>query len=117
VAKEVDRNLSIIGEITKEKFQQDVRRQASLFAGKKPEVIADHMEEYPASRVGAILAKMKAKEASAVLDIWASQKAPRVSAFYREVMSAYLDNVRYDENPALFKQVTLGQSSDDAKTL
>ncbi|MCB1136813.1 MAG: hypothetical protein KDK78_11135, partial [Chlamydiia bacterium] len=51
------------------------------------------------------LSKMKPKEASAVLDTWAENKDPRVSAFYREVTAAYLNNKRYDANPQAFEHI------------
>jgi len=101
-AQTVEKQIAVIEEISKEEFQEDVKLQASLFSGKKPELVAKHLEEFRASRVGAILAKMKEKEASAVLDIWAKKKDPRVSAFYRETMAAYLNNRRRDMHPELF---------------
>ena len=88
--------------------------QASLFAGKKPDLVAKHLEEFRASRVGAILAKMKEKEASVVLDQWAKQKSPKVSAFYREVMAAYLNNRRRDANPELFNQLVEMEGKQEA---
>lgn len=103
IAQEVDHNMGIIEEINSEEFQHNTRLQATLFSGKKPDLVAKHLEEFPASRVGAILANMKPKEASTVLDIWASRKDPRTSAFYREVTSAYLNNKRYQSEPELFR--------------
>lgn len=103
-AAKVERDIDIIKEISKGEFQEDVKLQASLFTGKRPEIVAKHLEEFRSSRVGAILAKMKEKEASSVLDVWAKQKDPRVSAFYRQVMSAYLNNRRRDANPELFRK-------------
>lgn len=105
-ASEIEKNLDIIKEISKEEFQEDVKLQASLFNGKKPSLVAQHLEEFRASRVGAILAKMKEKEASVVLDTWAKQDDVKVAAFYREVMAAYLNNKRRDANPELFNQLS-----------
>lgn len=92
----VQKQIDVIEEISKDEFQEDVRLQASLFNGKKSDLVAKHLEEFRASRVGAILAKMKEKEASAVLDIWAESQDPKVTAFYREAMTAYLTNKRHD---------------------
>ena len=103
-AKKVEKDLTLLEEISKDEFQEDVQLQAALFGGKKPELVAKHLEEFRAERVGAILSKMKDKEASAVLDVWAKQKSPKVSAFYREVTSAYLNNKRRDLHPELFKE-------------
>lgn len=105
-ARKVEQDIDIIEEISKQEFQEDVQLQAGLFAGKKASLVASHLEEFRASRVGAILAHMKGKEASAVLDVWAKKKDPRVSAFYREVMAAYLSNKRYQANPELFQRST-----------
>lgn len=104
-AKKVEKNIDIIKEITKDQFQEDIALQASLFSGKRAEIVAKHLEEFRASRVGAILAKMKEKEASFVLDIWAKQRDPRVSSFYRQVMASYLSNKRYDNQPELFNKL------------
>jgi hypothetical protein len=104
-ASEIERNLDLIEEISKDEFQQDVKLQASLFSGKKASLVGKHLEEFRASRVGAILAKMKEKEAGAVLDTWAKQEDVKVAAFYREVMAAYLNNRRRDANPELFNKL------------
>ena len=104
-ANRVERNLDMIEEISKDEFQEDVKLQASLFNGKKADLVAKHLEEFRASRVGAILAKMKDKEASAVLDIWAKQDDPKIGAFYREVMASFLNNKRRDSRPELFNQL------------
>lgn len=112
-AADVERNLDIIEEISREEFQEDVKLQADLFAGKKPSLVAKHLEEFRAARVGAILSKMKDKEASAVLDIWAQQQNPKVSAFYREVMASYLNNKRRDANPELFNKVKPDRSAPE----
>jgi flagellar motility protein MotE (MotC chaperone) len=111
-AAKVERSLAVIEEISKDEFQQDVTLQASLFGGKKADLIAGHLEEFRASRVGAILAKMKEKEASAVLDVWSKQKSAKVSSFYREVMAAYLNNRRRDADPELFNQLAEGEKSE-----
>ncbi|MDF2549997.1 MAG: hypothetical protein K0S07_1064 [Chlamydiales bacterium] len=103
-ASKVEQDMNTIEEISSREFQEDIALQASLFAGKKPEIVAQHLEEFKASRVGAILSKMKEKEASAVLDIWAKNKEPRVSKFYRDVMGAYLNNRRYEANPELYQK-------------
>ena len=118
-AKEVEQQVEIIEEISRDEFQEDVTLQASLFNGKKPDLVAKHLEEFRASRVGAILSKMKEKEASAVLDVWAKQKDARVGAFYRETMAAYLNNKRRDMHPELFgKLATANYSvSGDAATV
>lgn len=102
-AQDVEQQIKIVEEISKQEFQEDVALQASLFSGKKPELVATHLEEFRASRVGAILAKMKDKEASQVLDVWAKKKEPKVSAFYRETMASYLNNKRRDMHPELFE--------------
>lgn len=102
-AVKVEKQIDIIEEIAKDEFQEDVKLQASLFTGKKADLVAKHLEEFRAARVGAILAKMKEKEASAVLDIWAKASDPRISAFYRETMAAYLNNRRRDMHPELFE--------------
>lgn len=104
-AKQIETNLDIVEEISKEEFQEDVKLQASLFSGKKPDLVAKHLEEFRAGRVGAILAKMKDKEASAVMDIWAKKDDPKISGFYREVMASYLNNKRRDANPELFNKL------------
>lgn len=104
-AAQVERDIDIIKEISQDQFQDDVKLQASLFSGKRSETVAKHLEEFRSSRVGAILAKMKEKEASAVLDIWAREKNPQISAFYRQVMAAYLSNRRRDARPDLFNKL------------
>ena len=104
-ARKVEKDIDIIKEISKDQFQDDVKLQASLFSGKKPATVAKHLEEFRSSRVGAILAKMKKKEASAVLDIWAKSEDIRISSFYRQVMSSYLNNKRRDANPELFNKL------------
>lgn len=104
-AQKVEKDIDIIKEISKDQFQDDVKLQASLFSGKKPATVAKHLEEFRSSRVGAILAKMKKKEASAVLDIWAKSDDIRISSFYRQVMSSYLNNKRRDANPELFNKL------------
>ena len=111
-AKKIERDIDIIEEISKNEFQEDVRLQASLFTGKKAELVAKHLEEFRASRVGAILAKMKEKEASAVLDVWAKRDGPKVSAFYREVVAAYLNNKRRDTHPELFDKLAHDPSEE-----
>lgn len=113
-ARKIERDIDVIEEISKDEFQEDVRLQASLFAGKKPNLVARHLEEFRASRVGAILSKMKQKEASAVLDVWAKQEDPRVSAFYREVMAAYLNNKRRDAHPELFDKLRNGPNGSNS---
>jgi len=102
-AVKVEKQIDIIEEIAKDEFQEDVKLQASLFTGKKADLVAKHLEEFRAARVGAILAKMKEKEAGAVLDIWAKASNPRISSFYREAMAAYLNNRRRDMHPELFE--------------
>ena len=104
-AKTVEKNIDLIKEISKNEFQEDVKLQASLFSGKKPVLVANHLEEFRATRVGAILAKMKEKEASNVLDVWAKQKTASISNFYRQVMESYLLNRRRDMNPELFNKL------------
>ncbi len=104
-AKRVEREVDLIKEISKNEFQEDVKLQATLFTGKKPQVVAQHLEEFRATRVGAILAKMKEKEAVGVLDVWAKQKTDDTSKFYRQVMEAYLLNKRRDMNPDLFNKL------------
>jgi flagellar motility protein MotE (MotC chaperone) len=104
-AKQIETNLDIVEEISKEEFQEDVKLQASLFSGKKADLVAKHLEEFRAGRVGAILAKMKDKEASDVMDIWAKKDDPKISGFYREVMASYLNNKRRDANPELFNKL------------
>lgn len=99
----VQKQIDVIEELSKDEFQEDVKLQASLFNGKKSDMVAKHLEEFRASRVGAILAKMKEKEASAVLDIWAESQDPKVAAFYRETMTAYLANKRHDMHPEALK--------------
>ncbi len=110
IAQDVDKNMAIIEEITKDEFQENVRLQAALFSGKKADVVAGHLEEFPASRVGAILSKMKDKEASLVLDVWAKGKDPAMSHFYREVTAAYLNNKRFENHPKLFDGATGSKS-------
>lgn len=105
-AKKVEHEIDIVREISQNEFQEDVALQASLFSGKKPSLVAQHLEEFKASRVGAILAKMKEKEASNILDVWAKQKNPKISTYYRSVIAAYLNNKRRDANPELFNQLT-----------
>ena len=102
-AQAIEKNIKILEKFSENEFQEDVSLQAQLFTGKKPELVAKHLEEFRASRVGAILAKMKEKEASVVLDIWAERKVPKVRAFYREVMAAYLSNKRQEANPKLLQ--------------
>lgn len=104
-AAQVERDIDIIKEISQDQFQEDVKLQASLFSGKRSETVAKHLEEFRSSRVGAILAKMKEKEASAVLDIWARDNNPQISVFYRQVMAAYLNNRRRDARPELFNKL------------
>ncbi len=111
----IERNLDLIEEISKEEFQEDVKLQASLFNGKKSDLVAQHLEEFRAARVGAILAKMKEKEASKVLDTWAKQDDIKVAAFYREVMASYLNNKRRDANPELFNKLSQdAQAAEEA---
>lgn len=110
-AQAVEKQIDIIEEIGKDEFQEDVKLQASLFAGKKSDLVAKHLKEFKASRVGAILSKMKEKEASAVLDTWAKKDDPRVSAFYRETMAAYLNNKRRDMHPELFDKGVAGSDA------
>lgn len=105
-AKNVERDIDIIKEISKGEYQEDVSLQASLFTGKRPEMVAKHLEAFRASRVGAILAKMKEKEASAVMDIWAKNGDRRISEFYRQVMASFLNNRRRDAHPELFNKLT-----------
>ncbi len=115
-ASQIEKNLDLIEEISKGEFQEDVKLQASLFGGKKASLVSQHLEEFRASRVGAILAKMKEKEASAVLDTWAKQDDIKVAAFYREVMAAYLNNKRRDANPELFSKLSeQAQIADKAR--
>jgi hypothetical protein len=102
-AQDVEKQIQIVEEIAKDEFQEDVKLQANLFNGKKPAIVSKHLEEFKASRVGAILAKMKEKEASAVFDMWAKEDDPRIGAFYREAMASYLHNKRRDMHPELFQ--------------
>ncbi len=112
-AKSVESDLNLIEQISKDEFQEDVKQIAALFSGKKADLVAKHLEEFRAARVGAILSKMKDKEASEVLDTWAKAEDPKVSTFYREVMAAYLNNKRRDSHPELFKQVTDSSRAKD----
>ena len=104
-ANKVETDIEVIKEISKNEFQEDVELQAALFKGKKSDLVAKHLEEFSASRVGAILAKMKPKEASDVLDVWAKSDNPTISMFYRKVMASYLNNKRRDENPELYRKL------------
>lgn len=113
-AKKIEYDIDVIEEISKNEFQEDVKLQASLFVGKKADLVARHLEEFRASRVGAILAKMKQKEASAVMDVWAKQDDPKVSTFYREVVAAYLNNKRRDAQPGLFNKLKNKRDEQDA---
>jgi hypothetical protein len=113
-SNEVEANLSILDRISNKQFQEDVKLQAALYKGKNSKIVAEHLQEFHANRVGAILAYMKEKEASNVLDIWAVADTPDVSTFYREVMAAYLDNKRYLLNPKLYDK--LKSEEDPIKT-
>lgn len=113
-SSEVEANLSILDRISDKQFQENVKLQAALYKGKNPKTVAEHLQEFHANRVGAILAYMKAKEASDVLDVWALTNTPDVSTFYREVMAAYLDNKRYLLNPQLYDK--LKAEEDPMKT-
>lgn len=115
-ARKVEQDLDIIKEISKGEFQENVELQAALFSGKKPDLVAKHLEEFRAGRVGAILAKMKEKEASAVMDVWAGQKNPTISRFYRQVVEAYLKNKRRDLNPENFAQFQEDKASGTEPT-
>ena len=50
-AAKVEQDMHTIDEITSSEFQEDIALQASLFAGKKADVVAQHLEEFKASRV------------------------------------------------------------------
>ena len=105
-AKKVETDIEILKQISKNEFQEDISLQAALFKGKKASLVAQHLEEFNAGRVGAILAKMKDAEASKVLDIWAQPQDPELSKFYRAVMAAYLQNKRRDANPEFYQQLS-----------
>ncbi len=105
-AKKIEMDIDIIKEISKNAFQEDVTLQAALFKGKKSKLVAKHLEEFNAGRVGAILAKMKTKEAGDVLDVWAVDGNPEIGKFYRSVMAAYLNNRRRDMDPKLFDKLS-----------
>jgi hypothetical protein len=108
-AKRVEKELDVIKEINEESFQEDILLQAALFSGKKPTLVAKHLEGFNPSRIGAILSKMKKKEASAVLDVWASVDDPDSKMFYRSVMSSYLTNKRRDMDPELYQKASPNQ--------
>ncbi len=101
----IEENLVILNKITDKQFQEDVKLQAALYKGKDSKIVAKHLQEFHANRVGAILAYMKDKEAGNVLDLWAAGNTPDISLFYREVMAAYLDNKRYLLNPSLYEKI------------
>lgn len=105
-AQKVERDIELIEEITKTEFQENVRLQAALFKGKKPEIVAKHLEEFDAGRVGAILAQMKPVDAGDVLDVWAGDPKPKVRKFYRQVVAAYLSNKRLDLNPEFYEKIS-----------
>ncbi|MBN4066766.1 hypothetical protein JYU14_01625 [Simkania negevensis] len=114
-SQRVEKDLAIFDEISKHKFQEDVALQADLFSGKKSEVVAKHLQQFQANRVGAILARMRPREASTIMDHWAVADDQRVSKFYREVMASYLNNKRFDENPEFFtKQLAKATHDDNA---
>lgn len=101
----IEDNLAILDRISDKQFQEDVKLQAALYKGKNPKTVADHLQEFHANRVGAILAHMKDKDAGNVLDIWAAGNSAEESTFYKEVMAAYLDNKRYLKNPKLYEKL------------
>jgi hypothetical protein len=102
-ANNIENDVELIKEISQKDFQENVELQAGLFTGKKPELVARHLEEFDPARVGAILSKMKEKEASAVLDVWAiAPPVGRNGRFYQDVVTAYLKSRRYDLNPSMF---------------
>jgi len=112
-SNQIEGNINLIKEISKEDFQENVAMQALLFTGKKPELVAKHLEEFDPMRVGAILSKMKEKEAGQVFDVWAVSPPVQASTnFYRDVMAAYLANRRRDLHPELFKNSSLDQSQN-----
>lgn len=94
----VEKEIALIQEITRDEFKDNVALQAELFKGKKPVLIAKHLREFSPVRAGAILSKMREKEASQVLDAWASTD----SEFYRATVEAYLKNKRQEMHPELF---------------
>ncbi|MDF2577053.1 MAG: hypothetical protein K0S74_537 [Chlamydiales bacterium] len=105
-AKKVENDIDMAREISKNDFQENVELQAGLFTGKKPELVARHLEEFEPIRIGAILAKMKEKEAAQVLDVWAiATPIQKGESFYRDVMGAYLANRRHDIHPELFSTI------------
>lgn len=104
-SSDVETNLDILNRISDKQFLEDVKLQAALYKGKDPKTVAEHLQEFNANRVGAILAYMKEKDASNVLDIWALNNTSDASQFYREVMAAYLDNKRYQLNPQLYEKL------------
>ncbi len=105
-AHNIEKDIDVYRMISQNAFQEDVTLQAALFGGKKAGLVAKHLEEFKAYRVGAILAKMKEREAGNVLDVWAVSPDPKVSLFYRDVMASYLSNKRYDANPESFKSAS-----------
>ncbi len=104
-SSDIEENLLILNKITDKQFQEDVKLQAALYKGKDSKTVSEHLKEFHANRVGAILAYMKDKEAGNVLDLWAAANTPDISIFYREVMAAYLDNKRYLLNPSLYHKL------------
>ncbi len=110
----IENDMAILNRISDGQFQEDVKLQAALYKGKKPSIVADHLSDFHANRAGAILAHMKEKEASDVLDVWAVSTDIKVVDFYRQVMAAYLDNKRYLLNPKLYQ--TLKQREDKLET-
>lgn len=110
-AKRVEKDIDYIRAIAATEFKEDVQLQADLYTGKKPKKIAQQLEKFSPVRAGAILARMKAKEAGNVLDVWAKDPNPEVEVFYRDVMISYLKNRRMLDNPELFQQMGTSQSS------
>ena len=108
-ARRVEKELDVIKEINEESFQEDIILQAALFGGKKPTLVAKHLEGFNPSRIGAILSKMKKKEASAVLDVWASVDDQDAKIFYRSVIASYLTNKRRDMDPDLYQKASSNQ--------
>lgn len=108
-SKEIEREIDLLQEISRDEFQENVRLQAALFKGKKPELIVNHLRELSPTRAGAILAKMKEKKVSNILDLLAD--VPEKS-FYREVLHAYLKSKRRTLHPELFQKVA-NQSEEE----
>ena len=92
--QKIENDMDMIRQISKDDFQEDVVLQAALFTGKKPEIVASHLEEFPGLNVKDLRVSRAGAFARLVRECLHAQLISRRSA---QSMLALSDEGRVDD--------------------